>query len=57
MGNYKDCKKKFGKNKTLEMPVSENAMIGLAIGSAIMGSKPIVNPESRVCFSRIRANI
>ena len=49
-GTIKGVKKEFGKNKTLEMPVSENAMIGLAIGSAIMGSKPIVNLQ-RVEFA------
>jgi acetoin:2,6-dichlorophenolindophenol oxidoreductase subunit beta len=49
-GTIKGVKKKFGSKRVLEMPVSENAMIGLAVGSAIMGSKPIINLQ-RVEFA------
>ena len=49
-GTIKGVKKKFGKSKTIEMPVSENGLIGVAIGSAINGSKVLVNLQ-RVEFA------
>jgi acetoin:2,6-dichlorophenolindophenol oxidoreductase subunit beta len=49
-GTIKGVKRKFGKSKTIEMPVSENGMIGVAIGSAINGSKVLVNLQ-RVEFA------
>ena len=49
-GTIKGVRKKFGKSKTIEMPVSENGMIGVAIGSAINGSKVLVNLQ-RVEFA------
>jgi len=49
-GTIKDIDKIFGNNRILEMPVSENGMFGLAIGSAIQGSRPLINLQ-RVEFA------
>ncbi len=40
---------KYGKDRVLDMPVSENGMTGIAIGSAIMGHRPIMTHQ-RVDF-------
>ena len=40
-GTTKNLKKIFGKRRVVETPISENAMTGLCIGSAMMGLKPI----------------
>lgn len=37
-----DLEKKFGKDRILDTPVSENATTGVAIGAAMAGKKPIV---------------
>ncbi len=37
-----DLEKKFGKDRILDTPVSENATTGVAIGAAMTGKKPIV---------------
>jgi len=37
----KDLKKKFGSKRIIETPISENAMTGMCIGSALMGLRPI----------------
>lgn len=49
-GTIKGARKKFGKSIAIEMPVAENGLIGIAIGSAISGERPIVNLQ-RVEFS------
>ena len=50
MGNNKGIDKIFGDKRILEMPVAENGMFGLAIGSAIQGSRPLINLQ-RVEFA------
>jgi pyruvate/2-oxoglutarate/acetoin dehydrogenase E1 component len=40
-GTTKNLKKKFGSQRVIETPISENAMTGVCIGSAMMGLKPI----------------
>ncbi len=40
---------KYGEDRVLDMPISENAMTGVAIGSAIMGHRPIMTHQ-RVDF-------
>ncbi len=40
-GTTKNLKKIFGKRRVIETPISENAMTGMCIGSAMMGLKPI----------------
>lgn len=40
-GTTRNLKKIFGKRRVVETPISENAMTGLCIGSAMMGLKPI----------------
>lgn len=49
-GTTKDLKKKFGSKRVIETPVSENAMTGICIGSAMMGLKPI-QVHQRVDFA------
>lgn len=41
--------KKFGSKRVLDMPVSENGMTGIAIGSALVGMKPVLTHQ-RVDF-------
>jgi pyruvate dehydrogenase E1 component beta subunit len=36
---------KFGDNRVMDMPVSENGMTGVAIGSAIVGMRPIMTHQ------------
>lgn len=36
---------KYGSRRVLDMPVSENGMTGIAIGSAIMGMRPIMTHQ------------
>src|SRR5277367_1426562 len=40
---------KYGPNRVMDMPTSENAMTGIAIGSAILGMRPIMTHQ-RVDF-------
>ncbi len=35
-------KEKFGENRIFDMPVSENAMTGIAVGTAFMGMRPVM---------------
>jgi len=41
-GTLKDIDKFVEKDRLIEMPVSENGSVGIAIGSAISGMKPII---------------
>jgi pyruvate dehydrogenase E1 component beta subunit len=41
---------KFGRDRVLDMPVAENGMTGVAIGSALMGMRPIL-VHQRVDFA------
>ena len=51
-GTIKGIDKIFGNKRILEMPVAENGMFGLAVGSAIQGSRPLINLQ-RVEFALI----
>ncbi len=42
-GTTKDLGKYISSNRLIEMPLSENAITGIAVGSAIMGKKPILS--------------
>ncbi|MCX5805046.1 MAG: alpha-ketoacid dehydrogenase subunit beta [Proteobacteria bacterium] len=48
-GTTLGLKEKFGDNRVCDMPVSENGMTGVAIGSAIVGMRPIMTHQ-RVDF-------
>jgi acetoin:2,6-dichlorophenolindophenol oxidoreductase subunit beta len=48
-GTTLGLKEKFGDNRVFDMPVSENGMTGVAIGSAIVGMRPIMTHQ-RVDF-------
>jgi pyruvate dehydrogenase E1 component beta subunit len=49
-GTTKGLRKKHGLNRTIEMPLSENCMVGAAIGASMMGDKVIINLQ-RVEFA------
>ncbi|CCQ61653.1 alpha-ketoacid dehydrogenase subunit beta [Crocosphaera watsonii] len=49
-GTTTGLRDKFGENRVLDMPVAENGMTGVAIGSAIMGMRPILTHQ-RVDFA------
>lgn len=49
-GTTKNLNKKFGNNRVIEIPTSENAATGIAIGAAIQGVKVILTHQ-RVEFS------
>jgi len=49
-GTTKDLIKKFPKDRVFDMPTSENAFTGFAIGLAISGKKPVISHQ-RVEFS------
>jgi pyruvate dehydrogenase E1 component beta subunit len=40
-GTTSGLQEKYGENRVMDMPVSENAMMGIVIGSAILGMRPI----------------
>ena len=42
-GTTKGLTKIFGKNRVFEMPLSENCIVGAAVGASILGDKVIVN--------------
>lgn len=48
-GTTKGLQEKYGPKRVMDMPTSENAMTGVAIGSAILGSRPIITHQ-RVDF-------
>lgn len=48
-GTTSGLEKKYGSERVLDMPTSENAMTGIAIGSAIVGMRPIMTHQ-RVDF-------
>lgn len=41
-GTTLDLQKKFGKERVLDMPTSENGMTGVAIGTALLGMRPVM---------------
>lgn len=49
-GTTSGLQEKYGPDRVMDMPVSENAMTGVAIGTAIMGMRPIMTHQ-RVDFS------
>jgi pyruvate/2-oxoglutarate/acetoin dehydrogenase E1 component len=48
-GTTSGLEKKYGPNRVLDMPTSENGMTGIAIGSALVGMRPIMTHQ-RVDF-------
>ncbi|MBS3905139.1 MAG: alpha-ketoacid dehydrogenase subunit beta [Simkania sp.] len=48
-GTTSGLQQKYGPDRVMDMPVSENAMTGVAIGTAIMGLRPIMTHQ-RVDF-------
>lgn len=49
-GTTLGLREKFGAQRVLDMPVAENGMTGVAIGSALMGMRPILTHQ-RVDFA------
>ena len=45
-----NLKERFGVDRVFDTPVSENATTGMAVGLAISGFKPMLNPQ-RLNFS------
>ena len=41
-GTTKDLQKEFGEQRVFDMPASENAMTGVALGTALLGRRPIM---------------
>lgn len=39
----KDLDEKFGKDRVIDIPISENAITGIGVGAALTGMKPVVN--------------
>ena len=42
-GTTKNLEKIFNKKRIIEMPLSENAMTGVAIGASFLGKRPIIS--------------
>lgn len=49
-GSTLGLKEKYGSQRVMDMPVSENAMTGIAIGSALAGLRPIMTHQ-RIDFA------
>lgn len=41
-GQYRDLQSEFGANRIVDTPISEAAIMGTAVGAAMMGTRPIV---------------
>jgi|TARA_B100000315_G_scaffold63336_1_gene57530 pyruvate dehydrogenase E1 component beta subunit len=41
-GSTKETYQKFGKDRVMDVPLSENAIAGIGIGAAIMGKRPVI---------------
>src|SRR5437588_10580635 len=48
-GTTSGLQEKYGPKRVMDMPLSENAMTGVAIGSALVGMRPIITHQ-RVDF-------
>ena len=46
-GTTTGLREKYGEKRVLDMPVSENGMTGIAIGSALTGMRPIMTHQRR----------
>mgnify|MGYP002013071988 CR=1 FL=1 len=44
-GTTKNLEKKFGKNRVFDVPASENALTGFAIGASMSGYYPVLNHQ------------
>lgn len=44
-GTTLGLQKKYGPNRVMDMPTSENAMTGVAIGSALVGMRPVLTHQ------------
>ena len=42
-GTTKDLVEIYGKDRMIEMPISENGLCGVAIGAAMMGKRPVIS--------------
>ena len=42
-GTLKGIGNKFGEDRVIEMPIAENGAVGIAIGAAIAGQRPIIS--------------
>lgn len=49
-GTTKGLQEKYGSKRVMDMPTSENGMTGIAVGSAIMGMRPVMTHQ-RVDFA------
>ena len=54
-GTTKGLRQKYGPERVLDMPVSENGMTGICIGAALCGLRPILIHQ-RVDFSLYSSN-
>ena len=52
-GTTKGLVEEFGPDRVVEMPVAENGLTGIAIGSALMGLHPVMTHQ-RVDFALAR---
>ena len=50
-GTLKNLDKEVDKSRIYEMPISENGVMGIAIGSAMRGKRPIISLQ-RIEFTR-----
>lgn len=42
-GTTKGLRDQFGESRTVEMPIAENGMTGVAIGAALVGQRPVIS--------------
>lgn len=54
-GTTTDLQKKYGVNRVMDMPVSENGLTGVCVGAALGGLRPILTHQ-RVDFSLLAAD-
>jgi len=42
-GTLKGIDNRFGEDRVIEMPIAENGAVGIAVGAAIAGQRPIIS--------------
>ena len=56
-GTTKGLVEKFGTDRVVEMPVAENGLTGIAVGSALLGRRPIMTHQRVDRATRPRADL
>ena len=51
-GQYRGLQGEFGAERIVDTPISEAAIMGAAVGAAMMGTRPVVEMRCRISLLR-----